>query len=115
VQLSQRAEAAEEFRRPRLASGFSEHGGGERKGEEGSEWGRAHCGKVAQAACEAAMAYRLGRVGVAAEVSTLKRKVRGDKYFASGGRAKDCAIVANAELYRAAVRGEVALDLLDES
>jgi len=60
------------------------------------------------------MAYRLGRVGVSAEVSTLERKVRGDKYFTSGGRAKDSAIVTDAELYRAAVRTEVALDLLDE-
>jgi hypothetical protein len=47
-------------------------------------------------------------------VSTLERKVRGDKYFTSGGRAKDSAVVTDAELYRAAVRTEVALDLLDE-
>jgi hypothetical protein len=115
VQLSQRAEAAEEFHRPRLALGLSEHGGGKRKGEEGSEWGCAHCGKVAQAACKAAMAYRLGRVGVTAEMSTLERKVRGDKYFTSGGRAKDRAIVTDTELYRAAACSEVALDMLDEA
>jgi hypothetical protein len=61
------------------------------------------------------MAYRLGRVGGAAEVAIFESKVRGDKYFTSGGRAKDCAIVAYAELYRVAVRNEVAFDLLDEA
>jgi hypothetical protein len=54
-------------------------------------------------------------VGGAAEVAIFESKVRGDKYFTSGGRAKDCAIVAYAELYRVAVRNEVAFDLLDEA
>ena len=61
------------------------------------------------------MANRLGRMGVAAEVSTLERKVCGDNYFASGGRAQNRAIVTDAECHGAAVRSEVALDLLDQA
>ncbi|WP_433983618.1 hypothetical protein RBB78_21850 [Tunturiibacter empetritectus] len=64
---------------------------------------------------EAAMAYGLRRMGVAAEVSAFERKVCGHQYFASWWRAQDRAIVAYAELDRAAAGGKIAPNLLDQA
>src|SRR5581483_9433969 len=55
-----------------------------------------HSGDIAQAACEATMAYRISRMPLLAEVNSLQSKVRGDKRFVSARQSKEGAIVADA-------------------
>lgn len=115
MQFAQSLHAVEEAFYPVAACRLHEHRCRQREGEEGGKRSRAHCGKIAQTAREAAMAYGFGGMEAAAEVAALECKVGGDKHFAACGRAEDGAVIADAERDSFAGRGEGAANLFDQT
>jgi hypothetical protein len=113
--LGESAEAGKEAIDPAPAAGGSQQICWKREGEEGGERGGSHSGEVAEAAGEAAMADRGGGVEVATKVSAFQREIGGDNDLAAAGRAKDGAVVADAESEGSVAAGKIAANLFDES
>lgn len=114
VQLAKRAEACKEAGDPGAACGLGEHGCGKSEREEGCEGSRAHGGEVAEATGEATMAYRFGRMEIAAEVAAFESEVSRDEDFRGGRRMEDGAVVADAKGDVFLMGLEIVADLLDE-
>ena len=74
---------------------FAGHG----EGEKCSDRARSHGGQVAQSASQAAVADRLGGMPVAAKVHIFEGKVGSDGDFFAPGRAKEGAVVADAQAH----------------
>lgn len=95
--LGEREQAIEEAVDPGLAFAESGEFAGHSERKKRGQRARTHGGKIAEPACQAAVAYRLGRVPITAEVHAFQRKVGGDDDFFTLGRAQDSAIIADSE------------------
>ena len=97
VQLRQPEEAVEKAIHPAwTAASFPRQLRGHREREKCGEGASTHRRQITQAARQAAMPDRLGRVPLAAEMHLLKREVGGYDDIFVGPGSQDGAVVANA-------------------
>ena len=100
VPLSQSHQPVEESLHPRLMRSLVVSGQFRRQSErkKGRLRASSHGCQVAQAARQAAMAYALRRMPIAAEMNIFEREVGGDDQLFSAPRPYHSAIVADAEM-----------------
>jgi hypothetical protein len=87
-------EASHELANPRLGQ-ILRHGEGQKRCNRIA----AHGGDIAEAAGEAAMADRLGRMQIAPEMDSLQAEIRGHQRLVASGYLEDGAIVPDSGDY----------------